>query len=69
MIYEQCGCANHIEARPAGYAVGNSRIFGSDDSAIPPTRAITASQAYNAELVKKLTPLMQGVIATKGAVL
>lgn len=50
-------------AKSRGYAVGNSRIFGSDDSAIPPTRAVTASQAYNAELVKKLTPLMQGVIA------
>jgi metallophosphoesterase (TIGR03768 family) len=50
-------------AKSRGYAVGNSRIFGSDDSAIPPTRALTASQAYNAELVKQLSPAMQQIIS------
>ncbi|MDD2736520.1 MAG: TIGR03768 family metallophosphoesterase [Desulfuromonadaceae bacterium] len=56
-------------AKSRGYAVGTSRIFGADDTATPPTRALTDSNAYNAELVKQLTPIMQGVIATKGTAL
>lgn len=56
-------------AKSRGYAVGTSRIFGSDDTATPPTRALTSSQSYNAELVKQLTPTMQGIIATKGTAL
>jgi hypothetical protein len=48
-------------ATSRGYAIGAARTFG--------TYALsdTASQAYNAELVKQLTPTMQAVIATCGA--
>lgn len=52
-----------------GYAVASSRIFGANDAATPPTRSLTASRAYNAELIKKLTPTMQAIIATKGSAL
>ena len=44
-----------------GYAVGAARVFGSY------TLSDTASQAYNAELVKQLTPAMQAIIATWGS--
>lgn len=53
-------------AKSRGYAIGAARIFGADDSAIPPTRSLTASQAYNAELIKPLTPIMQGIVAGIG---
>ena len=46
-----------------GYAVASSRIFGSDDAAIPPTRSLTASQSVNAELVKVLSSGMAGALA------
>jgi metallophosphoesterase (TIGR03768 family) len=58
---------NSPAAKSRGYAVGASRIFGADDNAIPPTREITSSQAYNAELVKQLTPAMQAIIAPLGS--
>jgi hypothetical protein len=52
---------------PAGdsrdYAVGASRIFG----ATPAILADTTSHAYNAELVKQLTPAMQAKIACYGS--
>jgi len=44
-----------------GYAIGAARIFGN----IP--LADTASRAYNAELVKQLSPTMQAKIANLGA--
>jgi metallophosphoesterase (TIGR03768 family) len=44
-----------------GYAVGAARVFGSYPL------SDTASQAYNAELVKQLTPAMQAIIATWGS--
>ena len=44
-----------------GYAIGASRIFGNT------SLADTASHAYNAELVKQLSPAMQAKIATYGA--
>jgi len=49
-------------AKSRGYAVGAARIFG----ATADTLADTRSQAYNAELVKQLTPAMQAVIANCG---
>ena len=44
-----------------GYAIGAARVFGSY------TLSDTASQAYNAELVKQLTPAMQAIIANYGS--
>jgi metallophosphoesterase (TIGR03768 family) len=49
-------------ANSRGYAIGASRIFG----ATPAVMTSTASQAYNAELVKQLTPEMQAAIANCG---
>lgn len=49
-------------AKSRGYAVGAARIFGATDAIL----ADTSSRAYNAELVKKLTPEMQAVIAPLG---
>ncbi len=49
-------------AKSRDYAIGAARIFG----ATPENNADTSSQAYNAELVKQLTPAMQAVIATCG---
>jgi hypothetical protein len=49
-------------AKSRGYAIGVSRICG----ATPETFADTTSHAYNAELVKQLTPEMQAVIANCG---
>ncbi len=50
-------------AKSRGYAIGISRIIG----ATPDTIADTTSHAYNAELVKQLTPEMQAVIANFGS--
>ena len=50
-------------AKSRGYAVGAARIFG----ATPATLADTTSHAYNAELVKQLTPEMQAKIAGYGS--
>lgn len=50
-------------AKSRGYAIGAARVFGAYDP------ADNASQSYNAELVKKLTPAMQAVIADKGSTL
>lgn len=47
-------------AKSRGYAVGAARAFGSYPL------SDTASQAYNAELVKQLTPAMQAIIANYG---
>ncbi len=47
-------------SKSRGYAIGAARVFGS----YPPTSS--ASQSYNAELVKILSTTMQGVIAGKG---
>jgi metallophosphoesterase (TIGR03768 family) len=47
-------------AKSRGYAIGAARIFGSYPS------SDTASQAYNAELVKQLTPAMQAIIVNYG---
>ncbi len=44
-----------------GYAIGAARVFGTYPL------SDTASQAYNAELVKQLTPAMQAIIATCGS--
>ena len=44
-----------------GYAIGAARVFGSYPL------SSTASQAYNAELVKQLTPAMQAIIANYGS--
>jgi len=49
-------------ARSRDYAVGASRIFNATAQSIGDTR----SQAYNAELVKQLTPRMQQVMAGVG---
>ena len=50
-------------AKSRGYAIGAARIFGATDATI----ADTTSHAYNAELVKQLTPAMQAIIATCGS--
>ena len=50
-------------AKSRGYAIGVARIFG----ATPATLADTTSHAYNAELVKQLTPEMQAKIAKCGS--
>jgi len=50
-------------ARSRGYAIGASRLFGNT------TLADTTSHAYNAELVKLLTPAMQAKIASCGVAL
>ena len=49
-------------AKSRGYGIGASRIYGM----YPITD--TTSHAYNAELVKQLTPTMQAVIANCGIV-
>ncbi len=50
-------------AKSRGYAVGAARIFGATDA----IRLDTGSMAYNAELVKQLTPEMQAKIANCGS--
>jgi metallophosphoesterase (TIGR03768 family) len=50
-------------ATSRAYAVGAARIFGANDA----IRQDTSSQAYNAELVKRLTPQMQAVIVNYGS--
>jgi len=50
-------------AKSRGYAIGAARIFG----ATPAILADTTSHAYNAELVKQLSPEMQAVIANCGS--
>ena len=50
-------------AKSRGYAIGAARIFG----ATPAILADTTSHAYNAELVKQLTPEMQEKIAHYGS--
>ncbi len=50
-------------AKSRGYAIGAARIFG----ASPAVLADTTSHAYNAELVKQLTPEMQVKIAAYGS--
>jgi metallophosphoesterase (TIGR03768 family) len=50
-------------AKSRGYAIAVTRIFG----ATPESLADTTSHAYNAELVKQLTPEMQAKIAKLGA--
>lgn len=50
-------------AKSRGYAIGAARIFGASEDATPPTRTDTTSHAYNAELVKQLSPEMQAKIA------
>ena len=50
-------------AKSRGYAIGAARIFG----ATPATLADTTSHAYNAELVKQLSPEMQEIIANYGS--
>jgi metallophosphoesterase (TIGR03768 family) len=50
-------------AKSRGYAIGAARIFGATDA----VRADTRSMAYNAELVKQLTPAMQAKIADYGS--
>ena len=49
-------------AKSRGYAIAVARIFG----ATPATLADTTSHAYNAELVKQLSPEMQAKIARCG---
>jgi metallophosphoesterase (TIGR03768 family) len=49
-------------AKSRGYAVAAGRIFGT-----PPTITDNTSHAYNAELVKQLTPEMQAKIAHYGS--
>jgi hypothetical protein len=49
-------------AKSRGYAIGAARIFG----ATPAILADTTSHAYNAELVKQLSPEMQTKIANYG---
>jgi hypothetical protein len=49
-------------AKSRGYAIGAARIFG----ATPAVLADTTSHAYNAELVKQLSPEMQAKIAKCG---
>ncbi|MBK1716376.1 TIGR03768 family metallophosphoesterase [Thiocystis violacea] len=46
-----------------GYAIGAARIFGATDAVL----ADTTSHAYNAELVKQLTPEMQAEMANLGS--
>jgi metallophosphoesterase (TIGR03768 family) len=50
-------------AKSRGYAIGAARIFG----ATPASIADTTSHAYNADLVKKLSPEMQARIAQYGS--
>ena len=50
-------------AKSRGYAIGAARIFG----ATPAILADTTSHAYNAELVKQLSPEMQAKIARYGS--
>jgi metallophosphoesterase (TIGR03768 family) len=50
-------------AKSRGYAIGAARIFG----ATPAIIADTTSHAYNAELVKQLSPAMQAKIANFGS--
>ncbi|MBE0559009.1 MAG: TIGR03768 family metallophosphoesterase, partial [Proteobacteria bacterium] len=50
-------------AKSRGYAIAAARIFGATDAIIADTR----SMAYNAELVKQLTPAMQAIIAACGS--
>lgn len=50
-------------AKSRGYAIGAARIFG----ATPDILADTSSGAYNAELVKQLSPAMQAKIANYGS--
>ncbi len=52
-------------AASRGYAIGAARIFGANDV----IRQDTRSHAYNAELVKQLTPQMQFIIANYGLLL
>ena len=50
-------------AKARGYAIGDTRVFG----ATPATIADTTSRAYNAELVKQLSPGMQAKLASSGS--
>jgi hypothetical protein len=50
-------------AKSRGYAIGASRIFGATAAIL----ASTSSGAYNAELVKQLSPAMQARIANYGS--
>ncbi len=50
-------------AKSRGYAIGDARVFG----ATPAIIADTASRAYNAELVKQLSPAMQAKLANSGS--
>jgi len=50
-------------AKSRAYAIGAARIFGATDAIL----ADTTSHAYNAELVKQLTPEMQAEIANLGS--
>ena len=50
-------------AKSRGYAIGAARIFG----ATPAILADTTSHAYNAELVKQLSPEMQAIISNYGS--
>jgi metallophosphoesterase (TIGR03768 family) len=50
-------------AKSRGYAIGAARIFGATDA----IRADTSSHAYNAELVKQLTPAMRAKIVHYGS--
>ena len=50
-------------AKSRGYAIGAARIFGATAAIL----ADTTSHAYNAELVKQLTPEMQAKIANYGS--
>ena len=56
------GEAGSPAAKSRGYAIGVARIF----AATPAILADTTSHAYNAELVKQLTPEMQAKIAKYG---
>ena len=58
------GCQGNSPAyKSRGYAVGAARVYGS----YPFTDV--SSQAYNAELVVQLTPVMQSVISQAGTAL
>ena len=48
-------------ATSRGYAIGAARIFSTPPT-IPAGAAAAASLAYNAELVKQLSPTMKAVI-------
>lgn len=50
-------------AKSRGYAIGAARIFGATDT----IRADATSHAYNAELVKQLTPAMRSIISGLGS--